>query len=91
MPLLSRLYVRKVDLPALDPRHRPEFRPDLELSVELRRQAKPWLDMLKLPIWMAADGAYIKREFLKRAAMGMTVISWLRKDATLRSLPGPKQ
>src|ERR1700738_847128 len=35
LPLLARLYVRKVDLPAIDPEHRPEFRTKLELAVEL--------------------------------------------------------
>ena len=91
LPLLSRLYVRKKDLPAIDPKHRPEFRTKLELAVELLRWAKPWLDLLKLPIWVVADGAYAKKEVLKPAkALGMTVVSRLRKDAALRSLPGPK-
>jgi hypothetical protein len=63
LPLLSRLYVRKKDLPAIDPKHRPEFRTKLELAVELLRWAKPWLAQLKLPIWVVADGAYAKKEF----------------------------
>jgi len=91
LPLLSRLYVRKVDLPAIDPKHRPEFRTELELAVELLRWAKPWLGLLNLPIWVVADGAYAKKEFLKPAkALGMIVVSRLRKDAALRTLPGPK-
>ncbi len=91
LPLLARLYVRKVDLPGIDPKHRPEFRTKLELAVELLRWAKPWLDPLKLPIWVVADGAYANREFLKPAmALGMTVVSRLRKDAALRTLPGPR-
>jgi len=91
LPLLARLYVRKKDLPAIDPKHRPEFRTKLELAVEWLRWAKPWLDLLRLPIWVAADGAYVKKDFLKpAAALGMTVVSRLRKDAALRSLPGPR-
>ena len=40
---------------------------------------------------MVADGAYAKKDFLKpAAALGMTVISRLRKDAALRTLPGPR-
>ena len=40
---------------------------------------------------MVADGAYAKKAFLKPAkALGMTVVSRLRKDAALRTLPGPK-
>ena len=91
LPLLARLYVRKKDLPAIDPKHRPAFRTKLELAVELLRWAKPWLGLLKKPIWVVADGAYAKKEFLKpAAALGMTVVSRLRKDAALRSLPGPR-
>jgi hypothetical protein len=91
LPLLARLYVRKVGLPGIDPKHRPEFLTKLELAVELLRWAKPWLDLMGLPIWVVADGAYANREFLKPAmALGMTVVSRLRKDAALRSLPGPR-
>src|SRR4051794_10083580 len=91
LPLLSRLYIRKTDLPAIDPKHRPEFRTKLELAVELLRWAKPWLDLLKLPIWVVADGAYAKKDLLKPAiSLGMTVVSRLRKDAALRTVPGPK-
>src|SRR3954468_20147161 len=91
LPLLARLYVRKKDLPTIDPKHRPAFQTKLELAVEMLRWAKPWLELLKLPIWVVADGAYAKKEFLKPAkALGMTVVSRLRKDAALRSLPGPK-
>src|SRR6476620_11800749 len=90
LPLLSRLYVRKKDLPDIDPKHRPEFRTKLELAVELLRWVKPWLGLLELPIWVAADGAYSKKEFLKPArSLGMTVVSGLRRYAALRTLPGP--
>ena len=40
------------------------------------------------PIWVVTDGAYAKRPFLKRVlAAGVTVISRLRCDAALWSLP----
>jgi hypothetical protein len=91
LPLLSRLYIRKKDLPGIDPKHRPKFRTKLEMAVELLRWAKPWLDLLGLPIWVVADGAYANAAFLKPAkALGMTVVSRLRKDAALRTLPGPR-
>jgi hypothetical protein len=91
LPLLARLYVREKDLPGIAPKHRPEFRTKLELAVELLRWAKPWLGLLGLPIWVVADGAYAKADFLKPAkALGMTVVSRLRKDAALRTLPGPR-
>ena len=56
-PLLARLYVPKEDLPGIDPKHRPPFRTKLELAVERRRWAKPWLGLLGKPIWVVADGA----------------------------------
>jgi hypothetical protein len=91
LPLLARLYVRKKDLPGIDPKHRPAFRTKLELAVELLRWARPWLGLLGKPIWVVADGAYAKKDFLKpAAALGMTVVSRLRKDAALRTLPGPR-
>jgi hypothetical protein len=88
LPLLARMYVRKKDLIGIDPKHRPEFRTKLELAVELLRWAKLWLGLLGKPLWVVADGAYAKKDFLKPAtALGMTVVSRLRCDAALWSLP----
>lgn len=88
LPLLSRMYVRRKDLPGIGPKHRPAFRTKLELAVELLRWAKPLLGSWGKPLWVVADGAYAKKEFLKPAiALGMTVVSRLRCDAALRSLP----
>lgn len=92
LPLLARLYVRKKDLPGIDPEHRPPFRTKLELAVELLRWAKLWLRLLGKPLWVVADGAYAKAAFLKPAiALGITVISRLRKDAALHTVPGPRR
>ena len=91
MPLSARLYVREKDLPGIDPKHRPEFRTKLELAVELLRWAKTWLGLLGKPLWVVADGAYAKKDVLKPAkSLGMTVVSRLRKDAALWTVPGPK-
>jgi DDE superfamily endonuclease len=88
LPLLSRLYVRKKDLPGIGPKHRPAFRTKLQLAVELLRWAKTWLGLLGKSLWVVADGAYAKKDFLKPAkALGMTVVSRLRCDAALWSLP----
>jgi hypothetical protein len=89
LPLLARLYVRKKDLPAIDARHRPPFATKLELAVELVRWAKGWLDFVARPLWVVADGAYAKGAFLKPLiGMGVVVVSRLRKNAALRSVPG---
>jgi hypothetical protein len=91
LPLLARLYVRKKDLPAIEAKHRPAFRTKLELGVELLRWAKTWLGLLRKPIWVVVDGASAKANFLKPAKeLEMTVVSRLRKDAALWTVPGPK-
>jgi hypothetical protein len=91
LPLLARLYVRKKDLPSIDPKHRPEFRTKLEMGVELLQWAQFWLRFLSKPLWVVVDGAYAKAAFLKPAlALGMTVVSRLRKDAALWTTPGPR-
>ncbi len=88
LPLLSRLYVRAKDLDGIDPKHRPEFRTKLVLAVEMLRWAHPWLGLLRKPIWLVADGAYAEADVLKPAKdLGMTVVSRLRCDAALWSLP----
>ena len=91
LPLLARLYVRKKDLPSIDPKHRPEFRTKLEMGVELLRWAHFWLQFLSKPVWVVVDGAYAKAAFLKPAMeLGMTVVSRLRKDAALWTVPEPR-
>jgi hypothetical protein len=53
--------------------------------------AKIWLGLLGKPLWVVADGAYAKKDLLKPAkALGMTVVSRLRRDAALRTVPGPR-
>jgi hypothetical protein len=89
LPLLARMYVRVKDLPKIHPKHRPEFQTKLEMAVELLQWAHFWLKNLGKPLWVVADGAYAKAPFLKPAlALGMTVVSRLRKDAALCTVPG---
>jgi hypothetical protein len=90
LPLLARLYVRKKDLPKIDPKHRSTFATKLEMAVELLQWASKWLGSLGKPLWVVVDGAYAKAPFLKPVMkMGMTVVSRLRKDAALFTVPGP--
>jgi hypothetical protein len=88
LPLLARLYVRKKDLPSIDKKHRPTFATKLELGVELVRWATGWLGSAARPLWVVADGAYAKAPFLKPLiGMGVVVVSRLRKDAALWTVP----
>jgi DDE superfamily endonuclease len=91
LPLLARLYVREKSLAGIHPRHRPAFRTKLELAVDLLKWAVTWLGFLGRPVWVVADGAYAKAAFLKpMRSLGVTVVSRLRKDASLRTVPGPR-
>jgi hypothetical protein len=92
LPLLARLYVRKKDLGGIAPWHRPPFQTKLELAAELVGWAVTWLGRWGRPLWVVADGAYAKAAFLKAVGgLGVTVVSRLRKDAALRSVPGPRR
>ena len=51
----------------------------------------PWVNRDFEEFWAVVDGAYAKRPFLRAAAAApFTVVSRLRKDAALWSLPLPK-
>ena len=88
LPLLARLYVRRITLPRIAPDHRPTFRTKLELAVELVQWLVLSLKFLGKSLWVVADGAYAKAAFLKPLIeLGVTVVSRLRKDAALFCLP----
>jgi hypothetical protein len=88
LPLLARLYIRRKDLDGIPEPARPAFRTKLELAAELVRWAVAWLGGLGKPVWVAADGAFAARPFLKPVlAAGVTVVSRLRQNARLWSLP----
>ena len=91
LPVLARLYIREKTLAAMAPADRPPFRTKLELAVELVRWAVSWLQHLGKPMWVVTDGAYATAPFLKPLrALAVTVVSRLRKDAALWTVPGPK-
>ncbi len=90
LPLLARLYVRKKDLPRIPRRQGWSFHTKLELAADLVGWAADWARCAGRSLRAVADGFYAKRPFLKpAAAAGVTVISRLRRDAGLRTLPVP--
>jgi hypothetical protein len=92
LPLLSRLYVRAKDLPPLAYRYGWQFQTKLQLGLDLLQWAVKLLSPLGKPIWLVMDGAYAYRPLLKPVlALGVTVVSRLRKDAGLRTLPPTKR
>jgi hypothetical protein len=92
LPLLGLLYVRAKDIGKIPKEHGWQFRTKLELAV---RPLLRWVQLAKAAgkaVWVVADGAYAKRPFLRPLrAVGVTVVSRLRKDAALRTVPPPSK
>jgi len=90
LPLRALLYVRAKDVPRVPARQRWAFRTKLELAAELVNWAARMVRFAGRALRLVADGFYAKRPFLQAAAAaGVAVISRLRKDAGLRTLPVP--
>ena len=90
LPLTALLYVRQKQIALLRCLYQVVFRTKLEMAAELVEWLVFWLQYTGKVLWIVVDGAYAKRPFLRRAlAAGVVVVSRLRKDAALRSLPEP--
>jgi DDE superfamily endonuclease len=90
LPVRALLYIRKKSLDQIAPWNRKHFpfRTKLELAAELVTWVANWLRFLGKTLWIVADGAYAKRPFVKAVlATGAVLVSRLRKDAALWSLP----
>jgi hypothetical protein len=90
LPLRACLYVRQKQMALLTPWYGVTFRTKLELGAGLVAWVADWLRYLGKALWVVADGAYAKRPFLKAARQAqVVVVSRLRKDAQLWSVPRP--
>jgi hypothetical protein len=91
LPVRSELYVRQKDVAKLPTERNWEFRTKIEYAVGLIAWAATLLSHTGKPIWLAVDGGYANRDVIQ-AAKGQKIIlvGRLRKDAALRSLPGPQ-
>jgi len=90
LPLQAQLYIRQADLPKLPPGRRRPFATKLELAAQQLRWLALWAGQRFEQRWVVVDGAYAKRPFLKAARQqGFVVVSRLRKDAALWSVPPP--
>jgi hypothetical protein len=91
LPVRAELYVRRKDIEAIPPEYHWPFRTKLELAAELIGWLAVWAGPAGRAIWLAMDGAYARRVVLRAAkAAGVIVVSRLRRDAALWSLPDPK-
>ena len=89
LPLLARMYVRAKDLPGIARSIGPSSGPSWRWPSSCCVGPITWLEYLGKPLWVVADGAYAKAPFLRPAmSLGMTVVSRLRKDAALWTVPG---
>jgi hypothetical protein len=92
LPLWALLYVRQKDIAPLKTLYQVAFRTKLELAAQLLEWAVFSLERLGRKLWVAVDGGYGKRPFLQAAKkLKVTVVSRLRKDAALKSLPEPRK
>jgi hypothetical protein len=90
LPLRAGLYVRKDDLTKLPPERSRAFRTKLQMAAEQLDWTLPWVKGRFEQLWVVVDGGYAKKVFLNGAKKhGFTVVSRLRKDAALWSLPRP--
>lgn len=91
LPLWSLMYIREIDVPKLAAKYGNwEFRTKHELGVALLSWFIKTIGALgvKAKVWVVVDGAYAARPFLIPVlAMGIVVVSRLRKDACLYDLP----
>lgn len=90
LPLRALLYVRQKNMARLTTLYGLAFRTKLAMAAELVAWVADWLRFAGKQLWVVADGAYAKRPFLKAVkAAGVMVVSRLRKDAALCSVPTP--
>lgn len=90
LPLLSRLYVRKVDVVELKQRYDWEFRTKHELALELLQHVIRTLRALgsRAGFVVVFDGAYAARELIRPLiAEDVVVVTRLRRDAKLFDVP----
>lgn len=88
LPLLGLMYVRAKDVGKISRKYRWKFRTKLELAAKQVLRFAELATAGGKAMWGVADGAYAKRPFLKplRTA-GIVVVSRLRKDAQLWTVP----
>ena len=92
LTVLSRLYVRKVDVPKLNERYGWRFQTKHELALAMIRNVMGCLRGLgsRAKVMVIFDGAYVARELIRPLLKeGVTVVSRLRRDAKLFDLPTP--
>jgi hypothetical protein len=90
LPLPAQRYIRQHDLPKRPRECRRPFRTKLQMAAKQRHGLRPWAASPVEELWSVGAGAYAKRPFVRAAKQeNFTVVSRLRKDAALWSVPEP--
>jgi DDE superfamily endonuclease len=89
LPLRACLYIRQVDVPKVRQRGPWPFHTKLVLAKQLVLWTSNVLAFLGRPLWFVTDGGYAKKPFLRvaREQPGVVIVSRLRRDAALCSVP----
>ena len=90
LPLLAKMYIRVNDVKSVPRAYKIRFQNKLIQAAELVKWAQKCCKRLEKQLWIVTDGGFTKAGFLKPViAMGVTIITRLRKDAALHSLVKP--
>ena len=88
LPLRALLYIKQKDMPKLPKRLKWTFQTKLQQAAALIQWLAQLAQAAGKVVWVVADGAYAKRPVMKAAlAAGVVLVSRLRKDAALYTLP----
>jgi hypothetical protein len=91
LPVRSELYVRHKDIPKIPPQRNWMFHTKIEYAVSLLDWAWRMLEHLGKSLWLAVDGGYANRVVIQASQQrNIRLIGRLRKDAALKSVPGPQ-
>ena len=88
LPFWSKLYVKRKDVEQLCDTYQWTFQTKLQLAAEMVNRTAKTLKNAGKTVWVVADGAYAYRPLLKEILANVVVVSRLRKDAALRTVPG---
>ncbi len=90
LPLLGLLYVRLKDIAKIPAQHHWVFQTKLQLAWKALRELVALAVLAGKTVWVVFDGAYAKCPLLRPLRRArVTVVSRLRKDAALRTVPCP--
>jgi DDE superfamily endonuclease len=89
LPLRAMMYVKQKDMPKIKGRCNWEFRTKLQLAIEMLKWAEKLLIPLGKQLRVVFDGAYAYRPMFRALLPTWTIVSRMRKDAGLLSLPPP--